>query len=152
MSEDLHELVATFQKTMAHAWMVRTFIKHCDEVEDYPELMVIVRAVFDMSRAIESKADDPALYFKFARKKIGKLKKSVWRVPRTRLGGVDTHQFSTGCAVCGIRHRADGIPAGRLSAGGGDRCLSGRATRSSVNPHGGVDDGRQNLPRIGELR
>lgn len=76
MSEDLHELVATFQKTMAHAWMVRTFIKHCDEVEDYPELMVIVRAVFDMSRAIESKADDPALYFKFARKKIGKLKKA----------------------------------------------------------------------------
>lgn len=77
MSEDLHELVATFQKTMAHAWMVRTFIKHCDEVEDYPELMVIVRAVFDMSRAIESKADDPAVYFKFARKKIGKLKKAA---------------------------------------------------------------------------
>lgn len=74
---DPHELVATFQKTMAHAWMVRTFIKHCDEVEDYPELMGIVRAVFDMSRAIESKAEDPAVYFRFARKKIGKLKKAA---------------------------------------------------------------------------
>lgn len=62
---------------MSHAWMVRTFIKHCDEVDDYPELMGIVRAVFDMSRAIESKTDDPATYFKFAGKKIGKLRKAA---------------------------------------------------------------------------
>ncbi|MEZ6124704.1 MAG: amidohydrolase [Planctomycetaceae bacterium] len=74
MSETLQELVDRFQKTMAHAWMVRTFIKHCDEVEDYPELMGIVRAVFDMSRAIETRADDPVAYFRFARKKIGKLR------------------------------------------------------------------------------
>jgi hypothetical protein len=73
----LEQLVERFQKTMAHAWMVRTFIKHCDEVDDYPELMGIVRAVFDMSRAIESKSDDPAVYFKFAGKKIGKLRKAA---------------------------------------------------------------------------
>lgn len=57
--------------------MVRTFIKHCDEVEDYPELMGIVRAVFDMSRAIETKTEDPVAYFRFARKKIGKLRKAA---------------------------------------------------------------------------
>ena len=77
MSESLNSLVEQFQKKMAHAWMVRTFIKHCDEVDDYPELMGIVRAVFDMSRAIESKTDDPATYFRFARKKIGKLRKAA---------------------------------------------------------------------------
>jgi len=71
------DLVLRFQKTMAHAWMVRTFIKHCDEVDDYPELMGIVRAVFDMSRAIETKADDPSAFFKFASKKIGKLRKAA---------------------------------------------------------------------------
>ncbi len=76
-SPALTDLVSQFQKTMAHAWMVRTFIKHCDEVEDYPELMGIVRAVFDMSRAIESKTDEPEVYFKFARKKIGKLRKAA---------------------------------------------------------------------------
>ena len=76
-SESLQPLVEQFQKTMAHAWMVRTFIKHCDEVEDYPELMGIVRAVFDMSRAIETKTEEPATYFKFARKKIGKLRKAA---------------------------------------------------------------------------
>ena len=73
----LPQLVERFQKTMAHAWMVRTFIKHCDEVEDYPELMGIVRSVFDMSRAIESKTEDPAAYFRFAGKKIGKLRKAA---------------------------------------------------------------------------
>ncbi len=73
----LPQLVDLFQKTMAHAWMVRTFIKHCDEVEDYPELMGIVRAVFDMSRAIETKTDDPTVYFKFVRKKLGKLRKAA---------------------------------------------------------------------------
>jgi hypothetical protein len=73
----LPELVEQCQKTMAHAWMVRTFIKHCDEVDEYPELMGIVRAVFDMSRAIETKTDDPAVYFKFVSKKIGKLRKAA---------------------------------------------------------------------------
>lgn len=71
------ELAAQFQKTMAHAWMVRTFIKHCDEIDDFPELMGIVRAVFDMSRAIENKIDEPEVYFRFAGKKIGKLRKAV---------------------------------------------------------------------------
>ncbi|MCP4175582.1 MAG: amidohydrolase [Fuerstiella sp.] len=73
----LPQLVERFQKTMAHAWMVRTFIKHCDEIEDYPELMGIVRSVFDMSRAIESKTEDPPVYFRFAEKKIGKLRKAA---------------------------------------------------------------------------
>ena len=71
------EMVDEFQNMMAHAWMVRTFIKHCDEVDDFPELMGIVRAVFDMSRAIDNKADDPVTYFRFATKKIGKLRKAV---------------------------------------------------------------------------
>ena len=75
--QKLANLAGEFQKTMAHAWMVRTFIKHSDEVEDFPELMGIVRAVFDMSRAIENKVDQPNDYFRFAAKKIGKLRKAV---------------------------------------------------------------------------
>lgn len=86
----LEQLVERFQKTMAHAWMVRTFIKHCDEVEDYPELMGIVRAVFDMSRAIESKSDDPAIYFKFAGKKLGKLRSAAVQFQKDAWGA-STH-------------------------------------------------------------
>lgn len=68
------EIVGKCQKVMAHAWMVRTFIKHADEAEDFPELMEIVRAVFDTSRALETRVNDPAAYLKMLAKKLGKLK------------------------------------------------------------------------------
>jgi hypothetical protein len=68
------EALARCERTMAHAWMVRTFVKHSPEIEDFPELMGIVRAVFDTSRALETCIDDPAAYLHMLRKKIGKLR------------------------------------------------------------------------------
>lgn len=108
-NQTLTELAAEFQKTMAHAWMVRTFIKHSDEVEDFPELMGIVRAVFDMSRAIENKADDPSTYFRFAGKKIGKLRKAVTQF-REDAWRASTHtNFQQ--AVLSVEHAADRMEA-----------------------------------------
>jgi hypothetical protein len=74
------EVVERCDEIMSHAWMVRTFIKHSEEVEDFPELdglMGIVRSVFDASRALETRVDDPAGYLKMLGKKIGKLKAAV---------------------------------------------------------------------------
>ena len=71
------ELVSRCQTVMAHAWMVRTFIKHSDEVEDFPELMGIVRAVFDTARALETREGDPSGYFHMLGKKLGKLRKAA---------------------------------------------------------------------------
>ena len=68
------QIVERCQKVMAHAWMVRTFVKHSVEVEDFPELMGIARTVFDMSRALETRLDDPTAYLHMLRKKIGKLR------------------------------------------------------------------------------
>ena len=68
------EVVQRCQKVMAHAWMVRTFVKHSDEIDDFPELMGIVRAVFDTSRALETKIDDAPGYLRMLGKKIGKLR------------------------------------------------------------------------------
>ena len=68
------EIVRRCQLVMAHAWMVRTFIKHCEEAEEFPELMGIVRAVFDISRALETRVDDPAAYLHMLRKKLPKLR------------------------------------------------------------------------------
>lgn len=65
------------EKIMANAWMVRTFIKHCEEVEDFPELMGIVRSVFDTAMALETRIDDPEGYMKMLAKKIGKLRKAA---------------------------------------------------------------------------
>jgi hypothetical protein len=69
--------VARCQDVLSHAWMVRTFVKHSTEVEDFPELMEIVRTVFDTSRALETKVDDPPGYLHMLRKKIGKLRQAA---------------------------------------------------------------------------
>jgi hypothetical protein len=66
--------VARCQTILAHAWMVRTFVKHSPEVEDFPELMDIVRTVFDVSRALEAQLADPAAYLQTLRKKMGKIR------------------------------------------------------------------------------
>lgn len=68
--------VARCQQLLAHAWMVRTFVKHSPEVEEFPELMGIVRSVFDLSRALETQVDDPLAYFKMLHKKLSDLEQA----------------------------------------------------------------------------
>jgi hypothetical protein len=68
------DVVTRCQSILAHAWMVRTFIKHSSEVEDFPELMGIVRSVFDLCRSLESRITDPPAYIHQLRKKFSKLK------------------------------------------------------------------------------
>jgi hypothetical protein len=62
------------QVILAHAWMVRTFVKHSETTEEFPELMQVVRAVFDISRALETKLDSPDVYLTMLRKKLGTLR------------------------------------------------------------------------------
>lgn len=62
------------QDLFAHAWMVRTFVKHSAEVEEFPELMQAARTIFDVSRSLESRVDDPPAYFRQLRKKLHRLK------------------------------------------------------------------------------
>ena len=76
MSTTPAELVSRCQIVLAHAWMVRTFVKHSTEVEDFPELMGIVRAVFDLSRAVETRVADPVEYFKMLDKKLPELRRA----------------------------------------------------------------------------
>jgi len=76
----LQEVVNRCDEIMSHAWMVRTFIKHSEEVEDYPELdglMGIARTIFDACRALETQVDNPTKYLHMLRKKIGRLKKAT---------------------------------------------------------------------------
>lgn len=76
----LQEVVNRCDEIMSHAWMVRTFVKHSEEVEDYPELdglMGIARTIFDACRALETQVNDPAKYLHMLRKKIGRLKKAT---------------------------------------------------------------------------
>jgi len=70
----IEQIVSRCQAVMAHAWMVRTFVKHSPEAEEFPELMNVARTIFDTSRALETRVGDPAGYLGMLRKKIGKLR------------------------------------------------------------------------------
>lgn len=39
---------------LAHAWMVRTFLKHAPEIQDDAELLQVPRMIFDCIRAVEA--------------------------------------------------------------------------------------------------
>ena len=74
---ELQQLVDRSQEIMAHAWVVRAFVRHSDEAEDFPELADICRAIFDISRALETRLDDPMAYFKMLNKKLGKFNAAI---------------------------------------------------------------------------
>ena len=74
VQQKLLSMVARSQKVMAHAWMIRIFVKHSDEVEDFPELNEMARTIFDVFRAVETQVNDPVTYFRTVRKKLSRLK------------------------------------------------------------------------------
>jgi tRNA U34 5-carboxymethylaminomethyl modifying GTPase MnmE/TrmE len=71
----MHHLDALF----SHVWMVRTFIKHSEELEDDPELSDIQRTLYDTMLALGAawKDQDETAYLKQAKKKIGKLRQAT---------------------------------------------------------------------------
>ena len=64
---------------LAHAWMVRNFLKHADEVQEDEEMLEVHRMIFDYSRAVEPSLQrrDAAEYLRRARGKLSKLKRSA---------------------------------------------------------------------------
>ncbi len=51
MNQD--ELIASFQGVLAHLWMIRTFLKHADEIQDDENMLEVPRTLFDYIRATE---------------------------------------------------------------------------------------------------
>lgn len=64
-------------RVLAHAWMVRQFLKHADEVQDDEEMLEVHRMIFDYLRAVEPsyQRKDAAEYLHRARGKLSKLRK-----------------------------------------------------------------------------
>ncbi len=64
---------------LAHAWMVRTFLKHADEVQDDAEMLEVHRMIFDYCRAVEPSFQrrDAQEYLHRARGKLPKLRKQA---------------------------------------------------------------------------
>lgn len=64
---------------LTHVWMVRTFIKHSEEVEEDEDLHQVVRKLYDYTHALGTAwlNQDAATYLKQARKKLHRLKQAT---------------------------------------------------------------------------
>lgn len=73
------DLMAKIDEQVAHVWMVRTFLKHSDEVKDDEELASVHRDLYDFMLALGPSLDagDAQSYLKIARKKWTILKKAT---------------------------------------------------------------------------
>jgi len=70
------DYVQQIDALLSHVWMVRAFLKHCDEAEEDDELCEVQRTLYDYMLALGGplKDGDHAKYLKQAKKKLKKLK------------------------------------------------------------------------------
>ncbi len=68
------EAVERINDVLAHAWMVRTFLKHADEIQEDEELLEVHRTIFDCVRAVEPSYQRKE-FKEFLRRIKGKLPK-----------------------------------------------------------------------------
>jgi hypothetical protein len=61
----------------AHLWMVRTFLKHADEIQEDEEMLEVPRMIFDYVRATEPsyQRGDAKEFLRRARGKLAKLRR-----------------------------------------------------------------------------
>lgn len=73
------EAVERLHVLLAHLWMVRTFLKHADEVMEDEQLAEIPRLLYDSIRAVEPAylAGDHATYLRRLKGKLTKLKRGA---------------------------------------------------------------------------
>jgi hypothetical protein len=64
---------------LAHAWMVRTFLKHADEIQDDNAFLDVPRTIFDYVRATEPAAQrgDSKEFLHRIRGKFSKLRRAA---------------------------------------------------------------------------
>lgn len=62
---------------LAHAWMVRTFLKHSEDIEDEEDMLEVHRTIFDAVRALEGsyQRKDSKEYIRRLKGKVPKLRR-----------------------------------------------------------------------------
>lgn len=73
------EAVERLNVVLAHAWMVRTFLKHADEVQEEEEFLEVHRLIFDSIRSVEPSYQrrDTKDYLRRLRGKLPKLRRAA---------------------------------------------------------------------------
>jgi hypothetical protein len=73
------EAVERLNALLAHLWMIRTYLKHADEVMEDEQLVDIPRLLYDSIRAVEPAylAGDHATYLRRLKGKLPKLRRGA---------------------------------------------------------------------------
>jgi hypothetical protein len=71
------EAVARLNTVLAHAWMIRTFLKHADEIQESDEMLDVPRTLYDSIRAVEPafQRGDHGDYLRRLKGKLPKLRR-----------------------------------------------------------------------------
>ena len=99
------EAMERINVVMAHAWMVRNFLKHAEEVQDDAEMLEVHRMIFDFIRAAEPgyQRKDAREYLHRVRGKLPKLRRVAeyfaadWRRVSAHTNFEMAAQSLTGC-------------------------------------------------------
>lgn len=77
MSPD--EAVQRLNTVLAHAWMIRTFLKHADEIQESEEMLDVPRTLYDSIRAVEPahQRGDLADFLRRLKGKLPKLRRAA---------------------------------------------------------------------------
>lgn len=75
--KQLDDAMERINTTLAHAWMVRNFLKHAEEIQDDAEMLAVPRMIFDYVRALEKsyQSKDYKDFFARAQGKLSKLRR-----------------------------------------------------------------------------
>ncbi len=73
------DAVQRLNMVLAHAWMVRTFLKHADEVQENEEMLDVPRTLYDSIRAVEPafQRGDTADFLRRLKGKLPKIRKAA---------------------------------------------------------------------------
>ncbi|MBX9585447.1 MAG: hypothetical protein K2X87_34505 [Gemmataceae bacterium] len=73
------EAVERLNTVLAHAWMVRTFLKHADEIQEDEGMLDVPRALYDGIRAVEPAfgRGDHADYLRRLKGKLPKFRRAA---------------------------------------------------------------------------
>ncbi len=73
------EAVVRLNQILAHAWMVRTFLKHADEIQGSEEMLDVPRTLYDSIRAVEPafQRGDLPTYLRRLKGKLPKFRKAA---------------------------------------------------------------------------
>lgn len=73
------QVVRQIDELLSHVWMVRAFLKHCEEAEEDDELRDVQRALYDYMLALGGplRDGDHAKFLKQAKKKFKKLRNAT---------------------------------------------------------------------------